>query len=76
MVTVYRVWDTDSANLIADCATAEEADEAIRRGMRFYGPDGVRRWALEREDERGAVTVLAKGHDLARVATAGIPAAR
>jgi hypothetical protein len=73
---VYRVWDTDSANLIADCATAEEAIEAIRRGVRFYGPDGVRHWALEREDERGTITVLAKGRDLARVAAEGIPAAR
>jgi hypothetical protein len=73
---VYRVWDTDSANLIADCDTAEEALEAIRRGVRFYGPDGIRHWALEREDEHGAVTVLAEGHDLAQVAAEGIPAVR
>ena len=68
---VYRIWDTDSANLVADCASVEDALETIRRAVRFSGVAGVRTWALEREDDQGTVTALAEGEDLARVAVEG-----
>ena len=71
---VYRVWDTDSANLVADCATVEEALRAIQRAVGVYGPTVVKTWALEREDDQGTVTVLAEGDDLAWVAVEDIPA--
>ena len=70
---VYRVWDLESGNILADCATEAEALAAVRRAVEYYGPAGVKQWALEREDEDGAVTLLAQGDRLARLARGGVP---
>ena len=68
---LYRIWDTDSANLVADCASAEDAIDAIQRAVKAYGPAALAHWALEREDGSGRVTVLAEGDELVRLAVDG-----
>ena len=71
---IYRIWDTDSANLVADCTTIDAARDAIRRAISFSGVAAITTWALECEDDQGTVTVLAEGADLASAASEGIPA--
>ena len=71
---IYRMWDTDSANLVADCLSIESARETISRTLRSSGVAAIQHWALEREDDQGEVTVVAEGADLARVASEGAPA--
>jgi hypothetical protein len=73
---IYRIWDTDSANLVANCDRVDDALQVIRRALRFSGLASIRAWALAREAEQGAITGLAEGDDLARVAVEGIPAGR
>lgn len=69
---VYRIWDTQRANFVADCATMEEAVQAIQRTFAPTGPTSVEARALEQEDDHGAVTVLAQGEDLLHVAADGV----
>jgi hypothetical protein len=68
---LYRIGDTDSANLVAECIAAEDAIAAIRRAVGAYGPAALEHWALESQDDDGRITVLAEGDALVRVAVEG-----
>ena len=71
---IFQVWNTETANMIGAFPTEAAALLAIREAVDAHGRDYVATWALESEDDRGQVAVIAEG--LALADAAGAPDSR
>jgi len=64
----YEVWEAESGNMIAGFPTKSAALALVREQMEAAGQDSVATWFLDREDDQGESTMIAKGPDLADLA--------
>jgi hypothetical protein len=58
---VFQIWDTETANAVGVFTTADEALRAVLSAVEAHGLDYVTTWALEWEDDSGAITVIGEG---------------
>lgn len=63
-MTTYELWDTESANLLADFPTEEAALLAVRDALRRYGPDALQGWELARAADNADTVSLLRGEAL------------
>jgi hypothetical protein len=71
---VYQIWDTETANMVGAFQSLHEAFRAVQDAVDHHGAAYVHTWGLEREDDSGAIEVIAEGEALAAMARAHIPA--
>jgi hypothetical protein len=60
----YELWDRESANVVGEYDTEDEALAFIHRMVQAHGPDVVLPWALVYEDEAEETHSIANGPDL------------
>lgn len=60
----HELWDHESANMVGDYDTEEQALAFVRRMVEAHGPDVVLPWALAYEDDAGETRSIAIGMDL------------
>lgn len=61
---IYHLWNMDTASMVDRFFTADAAFCAVREAAERHGLPYVVAWALELEDDQGAITVIAEGLDL------------
>jgi hypothetical protein len=69
----YELWDTESANLLGDYPTEQEALIVVRRTALAHGSSAVSSFALAFEDEEGETHPIAAGEALLDRAHSAIP---
>lgn len=65
---VYALWDIETSNLVAEYGNRHDAIALVLRGIERNGPRDTDTLLLEVEDERGHVTTIASGQELATLA--------
>lgn len=61
----YELWGTESANLIADFPTEDDALTAVHEALQAGGPSVIAQLAFAYEDDEGETHPLAEGSALA-----------
>jgi hypothetical protein len=72
----FELWDTESANLLSDYQTEEEALVDVLRLIQARGVDAATSLALAFEDEAGETYPIAAGATLVNRARTAIPRSR
>ena len=65
---LYTLWDFETSNLVAECDSENEALELVLDGIERNGPSVTDTLSLQAEDERGEVSTIAWGQQLADLA--------
>jgi hypothetical protein len=73
-VTFYLL-DTDSANLIGSYPTIDDALRTVQHALRPEAKNNVHCWALESQNERDEISLIAEGDALVALAHRNAPAA-
>lgn len=60
----YELWDRESANIVGEFDTENDALEFVRRMVKTHGPGVVLPWALAFEDDADETHSIAVGEEL------------
>lgn len=73
---VFTLWDIETNNLVGEYSNQREALALVLRGIERNGPRDADSLSLDAEDERGEVTTIAYGRELADLARQEFAAAQ
>ena len=67
-MSVYSLWDNETNNLVAEYPNRRDALAQVLRAIERNGVQDVESLSLDVEDDRGQVTTIASGRELAALA--------